>query len=100
MRSFLRFKRKTAYEIYQCDWSSDVCSSDLGSDSRGVAKLSRRFFSAPQMSPKLCIAADCFSRLGNCRRNLSDSYQRTDIIFVSQLDSERINIDVVSSKHT
>ena len=24
------FKQKTAYEIYQCDWSSDVCSSDLG----------------------------------------------------------------------
>src|ERR1044072_7918751 len=21
--------QKTAYEIYQCDWSSDVCSSDL-----------------------------------------------------------------------
>src|ERR1044072_9919765 len=23
------FKQKTAYELYQCDWSSDVCSSDL-----------------------------------------------------------------------
>src|ERR1044072_2740424 len=23
------FTQKTAYEIYQCDWSSDVCSSDL-----------------------------------------------------------------------
>src|ERR1044072_1221344 len=22
-------KEKTAYDIYQCDWSSDVCSSDL-----------------------------------------------------------------------
>src|ERR1044072_8977513 len=22
-------KQKTAYDIYQCDWSSDVCSSDL-----------------------------------------------------------------------
>src|ERR1044072_9147533 len=28
---FFFFKQKTAYEIYQCDWSSDVCSSDLGS---------------------------------------------------------------------
>ena len=27
---FFFFKQKTAYEIYQCDWSSDVCSSDLG----------------------------------------------------------------------
>ena len=25
---FFFFKQKTAYEIYQCDWSSDVCSSD------------------------------------------------------------------------
>ena len=28
-RVFFFFKQKTAYEIYQCDWSSDVCSSDL-----------------------------------------------------------------------
>ena len=27
---FFFFKQKTAYDIYQCDWSSDVCSSDLG----------------------------------------------------------------------
>jgi len=25
------FKHKTAYEIVDCDWSSDVCSSDLAS---------------------------------------------------------------------
>ena len=29
---FFFFKQKTAYEIYQCDWSSDVCSSDLMED--------------------------------------------------------------------
>ena len=29
---FFFFKQKTAYEIYQCDWSSDVCSSDLAED--------------------------------------------------------------------
>jgi len=26
---FFFFKQKTAYEIQACDWSSDVCSSDL-----------------------------------------------------------------------
>src|SRR5210317_1961941 len=26
---FFFFKQKTAYEISECDWSSDVCSSDL-----------------------------------------------------------------------
>ena len=41
---FFFFKQKTAYEIYQCDWSSDVCSSDLifgfeaFSNARGVFK--------------------------------------------------------------
>src|SRR5881275_211016 len=32
---FFFFKQKTAYEIVPCDWSSDVCSSDLaaGTDS-------------------------------------------------------------------
>ena len=28
--SFFFFKQKTAYEILRSDWSSDVCSSDLG----------------------------------------------------------------------
>ena len=28
---FFFFKQKTAYEIVSRDWSSDVCSSDLGS---------------------------------------------------------------------
>ena len=29
MFRFFFFKQKTAYEIKECDWSSDVCSSDL-----------------------------------------------------------------------
>ena len=29
--SFFFFKQKTAYEILRSDWSSDVCSSDLPS---------------------------------------------------------------------
>ena len=29
MFMFFFFKQKTAYEIKECDWSSDVCSSDL-----------------------------------------------------------------------
>src|SRR5213596_869519 len=31
---FFFFKQKTAYEIRPCDWSSDVCSSDLVSAKR------------------------------------------------------------------
>ena len=52
---FFFFKQKTAYEIYQCDWSSDVCSSDLPSEKESGVTLttpmmrqelsSRRFLS-------------------------------------------------------
>src|SRR5881397_976692 len=41
---FFFFKQKTAYEMAQCDWSSDVCSSDLppqpGTPEEGLATLS------------------------------------------------------------
>src|ERR1044072_3688481 len=29
LKKLFVYKQNTAYEIYQCDWSSDVCSSDL-----------------------------------------------------------------------
>ena len=32
---FFFFKQKTAYEIKECDWSSDVCSSDLSAERSG-----------------------------------------------------------------
>src|SRR3546814_5203679 len=32
--SFFFFKQKTAYELRISDWSSDVCSSDLGTDDK------------------------------------------------------------------
>src|SRR3546814_4195769 len=32
----LFFKQKTAYELRISDWSSDVCSSDLGSETHTV----------------------------------------------------------------
>ena len=44
---FFFFKQKTAYEILTCDWSSDVCSSDLyfmdgfGSDGSVVKGLKK-----------------------------------------------------------
>src|SRR5881397_1836551 len=36
---FFFFKQKTAYEMAQCDWSSDVCSSDLTNCLAPVAKV-------------------------------------------------------------
>ena len=36
---FFFFKQKTAYEIVDCDWSSDVCSSDLANTVTTTNKL-------------------------------------------------------------
>ena len=44
---FFFFKQKTAYEIKECDWSSDVCSSDLQpvTPPKGVkARIDARLF--------------------------------------------------------
>src|ERR1051326_2766157 len=37
---FFFFKQKTAYEIKECDWSSDVCSSDLSRRRRAQGRES------------------------------------------------------------
>src|SRR3546814_20917892 len=44
---FFFFKQKTAYEMRISDWSSDVCSSDLGADPR------RPFFQRVDTMPKI-----------------------------------------------
>ena len=59
------FKQKTAYEIYQCDWSSDVCSSDLvdpkaltsSTTSESCASLrSQRASVAPSLANRIAVA--------------------------------------------
>ena len=55
---FFFFKQKTAYEIYQCDWSSDVCSSDLFTGflvhtSEGAAFRIRQFLNNPAMVERM-----------------------------------------------
>ena len=44
---FFFFKQKTAYEIKECDWSSDVCSSDLVEMERDILKKAVGIFSKP-----------------------------------------------------
>ena len=49
---FFFFKQKTAYEIYQCDWSSDVCSSDLSAaEERSSCPASN---TSPATQPPVC----------------------------------------------
>ena len=52
---FFFFKQKTAYEIYQCDWSSDVCSSDLTTTTQPFARPPASYFEFRQQ-PAACGA--------------------------------------------
>ena len=50
---FFFFKQKTAYEIYQCDWSSDVCSSDLRSMGQSSRPAVCTIRAKPQVHPDI-----------------------------------------------
>src|SRR3546814_4828899 len=54
------FKQKTAYDMRISDWSSDVCSSDLGGD---VLRLNQHLGIAPADCAVMLIAT--FRRMGN-----------------------------------
>ena len=54
---FFFFKQKTAYELKECDWSSDVCSSDLKKDKKKnvISHKKIRYFDKINMDEfKIC----------------------------------------------
>ena len=61
---FFFFKQKTAYEIYQCDWSSDVCSSDLSGgliiDAQFGKQDMRGCFSITLIDNRHCVSSQKF----------------------------------------
>ena len=54
------FKQKTAYEVGTGDWSSDVCSSDLGAPKQRQALAAHEAGAAegrsPEAAPSFCRA--------------------------------------------
>ena len=59
------FKQKAAYKVYQCDWSSDVCSSNLLNPRMGLSPLPPRHrtlsptpYPAPPKRPPGCSFAN------------------------------------------
>src|SRR3546814_4471740 len=48
---FFFFKQKTAYEMRISDWSSDVCSSDLGTNVAGFTDLLARLIAIFRQQP-------------------------------------------------
>src|SRR3546814_7542363 len=54
---FFFFKQKTAYEMRISDWSSDVCSSDLGAGARAGQALPRQRRGARSAADGAAMAA-------------------------------------------
>src|SRR3546814_13860188 len=69
MWCFFFFKQKTAYEMRISDWSSDVCSSDLG-PLRARRRTSRRIPSGSNASRtgRPAQSWPCRSTVRSCRR--------------------------------
>ena len=73
---FFFFKQKTAYEIKECDWSSDVCSSDLlenkvaivTGSGRGIGRGIARLFA--KEGAKVVVAARTEEQLNRVVREI------------------------------
>src|SRR3546814_3365332 len=57
LATFFFVKQKTAYEMRISDWSSDVCSSDLGRHCAAFRSARRTSASRPAPSPRSSSAA-------------------------------------------
>src|SRR3546814_1784484 len=52
---FFFFKQKTAYEMRISDWSSDVCSSDLGGERQRIPLQNRLGSSHPKLTQAVLL---------------------------------------------
>src|SRR3546814_4728893 len=83
---FFFFKQKTAYDMRISDWSSDVCSSDLGNRSLLVAGLEPgRFIELPGGGGVVYVGS------------MSNDGTRLSRVFVYRQDGDRL--DVTTARH-
>src|SRR3546814_17267508 len=73
--SFFFFKQKTAYEMRISDWSSDVCSSDLGVKTAEYLLDLRAIFGMFKIDP---VMAEAYRDAGNEARCKSLLEHRTE----------------------
>ena len=75
------FKQKTAYEMPMCDWSSDVCSSDLRRSNQFILKEISTEYSLEGLMLKLKL-----QYFGH-RMRRADSFEKT--LMLGKIDGRR-----------
>src|SRR3546814_15972474 len=99
---FFFFKQKTAYERRISDWSSDVCSSDLG-----MKTCSRPPRGSMHMAVRTTEESDCWlAGSGTCsrrpgvpagRRPRAQACMRSVTSFLARSDARRVGKECVST---
>src|SRR3546814_7045794 len=87
---FLFFKQKTAYEMRISDWSSDVCSADLGPDGRhrnGSSLRSPRASAKWYATNRACGRRRLAPATGGTRRSPARLLERRSEEHTSELQS-------------
>src|SRR3546814_20950436 len=100
---FFFFKQKPAYEVRISDWSSDVCSSDLGlgilaalADSdRIIAEPGARFLDQPGLDAEVEDLADLRNALAVHDVDFDLLERRRDLV-LDHLDPRRVAVDLVA----
>src|SRR3546814_12070408 len=106
---FFFFKQKTAYELRISDWSSDVCSSDLGADaicwnprcdrddaSQRFGPPQRRLRTAQQLDLRDIVGTQCLKPrfIARCRIIGLDAIDKGDRTSVVEGKSVSVRVDL------
>ena len=90
---FFFFKQRTAYERYRCDWSSDVCSSDLLYRAYPDAMMYMHPADAKKRGLRRGLMAEVVSRRGSIRLRVETRGRNRvprGLIFVPWFDASRL----------
>src|SRR3546814_3523706 len=82
---FFFFKQKTAYEMRISDWSSDVCSSDLGAPVCGIQGAFYNRKTSEEFGAEIVAFKDTAEALTALKQNRCVAFVYDDAFIVSRL---------------
>ena len=104
------FKQKTAYEIKECDWSSDVCSSDLDVQVRkGLLEIAPfatsvnngklNFAASINLKEKPMVLRTTTALQIMDKININDQVSRALLVYLNPIFKDQANVTGIASFH-